>query len=1170
VPLRQAWLSSIDLKAFACQFTHYDPTPTSGASVSYAPGAQKACYSDGGAGTWHGDDERARFPTFGHDASAWPNPATSGVPTHNSGQMVLFALMEDGATAPWLQYTRDSQMLEEMCRAGRPDGIGFGVALVVNQHLCPQLIIGAQRADGGGCVTIPETQRGGCYAGYVIHPNAGPRWMTNGWPGDPLAYSYLAPNFNPEVMRTFFDSVIDSPTTPHHILFSVDQLGKKVWKQEVQERHASGLPFDDFVPRWALFIDGVEAVSSISMNQRQMAQYPNALTPPFDATNSDFNGASSLLHEPSSDKSTPSAQIPRLDAIITPTMRLHIATDGFVQNSWLVASQPPIDPNTFLGMILDTTAMTLLRRRNPLMNTHPLNAAVEMLALHGRSFSRTEALAHYSAGLPNRPPRILSTAASVLEDECGQLNLTSIDDDVERYGKLQSVSYAVVSTVYPLYSDPYCTTPVAVGDGSTYPALYYEGPANFHGAYGSAVLRAYDGETMGRPRTIALSIDPVVDGPTIASTSATTEALGTVAMTFAGLSADTPGGYAEIGYRVKIVSLPTVGRLFSGNPALGAIVSGPPLAVNDTTTGHVVFYESLHSVVSALTVAQTDMFSVRGVAPPGTNDDESPVVATGTVYILSALRPQTTTAVATEDTNSPITLRTFYTGSALNVQFQIVAQTDLTLYQSNGSVVEAGSEADPVVLTGPVVECPGESSNYKCTYINALPAANVIGRRLSLASTASFGYQVVADGVTSATVTVSVAIENILDPIAGFSCVAQYNFSREAQTVVFPLANGGLNFSDADGGGGEAGWAYVQVTTSSLVFTVDGVPGNQYTDPPLATQYQTWPEQAYDLVGYCPPTCQTQATSRSTAEGGYECLQCLTPTSNVRLVLSFSAVMAPNLVRSVLDSIVITTDSQGYVPSWTDSLVVTLIKYDNGTSFTESCTITLDAQAEPYFDPYASKGICYFHSSVDLLSRLIGLGVCTMTYWDGPGFYYLRTGQVAVGIFSRVYVAIFMSVLVLVILACCACACCCTGARVGKYVVDTVRLLRQDVDRRNAERRGPRVEANVVQTLCFYLSCAGCCGWLSGLCLPRRENDPSLGERLQRVAWYATCKLIPALKPADEPVGPTWSEWLWDVWSWLLCRGCGVFPSLAKRPPKTRLEKPDPVDVGLPLLGLKV
>ena len=90
------------------------------------------------------------------------------------------------------------------------------------------------------------------------------------------------------------------------------------------------------------------------------------------------------------------------------------------------------------------------------------------------------------------------------EDECGPLSLVAVDDDVQRYGKAQSLSWNVLSSVYPLYQDADCTIAAVVGDAASYTTLYYHSATpDYHGAYGAAVLRAWDGVAFSRPRTIA-------------------------------------------------------------------------------------------------------------------------------------------------------------------------------------------------------------------------------------------------------------------------------------------------------------------------------------------------------------------------------------------------------------------------------------------------------------------------------------------------------------------------------------------------------------------------------------------------------------------------------------------------------------------------------------------
>jgi hypothetical protein len=194
---------------------------------------------------------------------------------------------------------------------------------------------------------------------------------------------------------------------------------------------------------------------------------------------------------------------------------------------------------------------------------------------------------------------------------------------------------------------------------------------------------------------------------------------------------------------------------------------------------------------------------------------------------------------------------------------------------------------------------------------------------------------------------------------------------------------------------------------------------------------------------------------------------------------------------------------------------------------------------------YAEEGVCYFHSSLDLFTRIIGLCVCTWFYWDGPLYWWLRGGSLSGGIVTQVLVGIwFVVVAGLLVLCCCICVCC-ASVRFVQYVLVTLKKMRDFLDRDEVTRRGPRVEMTFPQAVGLYATCYGFCGFCPGFCRSRRENDPSPFERVQYIFWaYFTCKLIPALKPSDEPEGPTWSEWFWDWFSWFLCRGFGFVPSM--------------------------
>jgi len=1141
-----------------------------------------------------------------NNGNTWPAHTAH---VHGGGQQVIFAIAEPSARAAWWKagygnpYDGAHGLLADLCQNSDTASIGLGMALVINNNGCPQLILGKRAVHGSQeswmdnhdtCISVPEasTLQGGCpsilstdygtfaeCAEWSYHPTTGEQMHPCLRRTDHLQSSF---NFRP--VQAWVDSLETEPNKPHQIQVVFNELNKRDMASQYAERATHPRPQDTFTPAWSIYIDGEVFASSTYINPVTLERFPTADQPPHDSTNGHlsyvsfmgFNAAQHLLP----------AEAPVLSDIITPTMRLYVGTDGLEYNHWWVddPSGEPADIAVHAEYLSPAPDYKVYQRRqnNPVMNSHPFSGNVEFVALHKTAFTPQQVRSQWASGIPNRPPRIPSslTALSVYEDDCGVLQLPSTDDDVTRFGKVQPVQWNVISTANPVYSDAACTQQVLPSETNLNPSLYYKSPSNnFVGPFGSMVVRAHDGIDFSRTRTITLSIDPVVDGPVINDATVEMEPLSAVGIVFSGTSADT-GGDAEVGFRIKIVSLPATGRLYSGDFSQGALVSGPPLSIGDITTSSTVYYESLSSVTTASRIAQTESFQVRGVAPPGQNDAESPHVANVTVNVLSALRPVTTAVVGVEDSTFLVKLRTFYAGSRSDLTFQLVAQTDVTLFQSDGAPVTSSSVDSPVVLDGPVIDCE-DDANYKCTYLGAKPAANIIGRRLSVTSSATFSYQVVANGVTSNPVPVAISISNILDPLSEFVCTPLFNFSRAALTVVYPLADGGINITDTDGGAGGAGWAYVQISTSSFTFdvTLAGSPGADFVQTPSVTSYQTYPQKAYDMVGYCPAVCTTTATSLQSATNGYECSGCLTRSDVVRGVNSFRAVMAPNMIMDTLRSIRIAISEQGYVANWDDQMFVQVIKFDNTSrsGYETNCTIELSAAEEPFFEVYGLEGQCFFHSSIDLFTRIIQLAGCVWFDWNGTVFWWFRGNGLANGYIYRFLFYVWWFLFLGVLFLCCACACFCAGQSFVRYVLTTLRMQRAFLERDEIKRRGPRLEAGFVQTVLLYGTCYGffCC--CPSLCLPGRENDKPLFQKLRYWLWaYVTCKIFPQLRPDDEPVGPTWSEWLWGLFSWVFCYGCSVIPSMAKRknrdpesdPTSSLLSKLPPASVPLKTSGI--
>lgn len=1164
----EAWFSGADLKFDRCQFIRSEAEPPGG---SYNPSTDERCLSD----------EDLEWPrrVNRHKYSSWPQRSKSN---HHGGQFTLFAIAEPDAMAVWPTSNPprgQEALLSNLCQQGSTDRVGLGMALVVNQNGCFQLVLGQQSGDpDGSCVAVPNAAvvRDAC-------PSRSQRLDNNG-DGTPTTWTqrttdqyvrcieysnssdnrddsatclrhieYPFTHFNHHPVKAWIDSLESHPTRPHHVAVVVNRLDNRGLGEEYTARDAVQPGQDDFTPKYSIYVDGQLFTSSTLANAGFLSAHPDAASPPYNEFNDDFK-----RHEQSRNDANANMLLvaPNLSSIITPSMRLYVGTDGLQSDAWLVAETDgvPVDVNEVEGASQTrlprdgTYNFNYVKGGNPMRNAHPFIGSVEMVALHGSAFTPAQARTQYSAGLPNRPPRVAAglVALSVREGECGQLALNATDDDVQRYGKQQPLTWKVVVSENPVYSDAACTQETV--DDETYAALYYKGLSpDFSGRFGQMAVRAYDGMLYSEQRFVELSVTSVVDGPIVESLIVQTLPSVTVAMPFSAMSVDKPGLAAESGFRLKIVKPPKVGVLFDGDVRL------EPLEAGDITKNSTLFYLSEGAHLTEDAVAYVDTFSVRGVAPSGQNDAVSPVEATGTVNVLRALQTATSSVSGREDETFIITLRAFYIGEPNDIQFEVVDHSDdLTLRQKNTEAEISGeSEEAPVALTSTVFQCSSELNYYLCAQVLARPAANHFGRRLQSTSqekhSASLSYRVAAGGFTTATALVSVLIDSVLDPLPSFRCVDQLNFSRLSTNVVTPLSNGNVNFTDVDGGSGDAGWAYLRVKTESYEFGVALDVGNKYTQPPLVTQVQVSPQQAYDMVGFCPSLCDTEVSSAASADLGYKCGGCLSGASGARGLTLFEAVLAPDLLQSALDSVQIAINAQGFVSSWTGAVTLTVVKFDNSTraGFMSNCTISLYAYAEDYFDTYASEGICYFHSSVELLERAIQLAVCAWFWWDGPIFWWLRGNELTGGILTQSLLGVWIIGIFLLVGLCCTLACCCAARLFVRTVLDTLRRLRGLLDRDEIARRGARVEATLPQVICLYGTCYGGCFCCPSLCLPRRENDVSTRGWLRRLLWLATCKLLPVLRPKDEPLGPTWREWVWDWLSWLLCRGCGLLPSMA-------------------------
>ena len=483
----EAWVSSLDFRVNRCQRTY--PLLPSGVSVDPNIGTADDCLAP----------DVANGPTAGR-TTLWPRTGRQDpyIWPRNSlgrGQRVLFAIAEPDARAGWFQTANgraDRGLLQDLCRTDA--NVGLGLALVVNENGCFQLVLGQRSRSGGTdnlygneCITVPSASYAdGCPSAHQpwIHEASQYKecrtFAANGVDCDEWKDT-LAMGFDYRVLERFVNDVTQNPTNPHHIVVSVNQLDSRNMHAEFAER-ATHARAEDFAPKWAIYIDGQVAASSTFLNQDFLNTYPDTPSAPHDSTNAGQNRAmeyygdeqlfgSSTLWFPET--------APNLNDLITPTMRLVLGSDGLAQDSWWVenADGVPADPSQAhtTGGNTQTNHLSWLIDRSPVMNAHPLVGSIEMVALHGRAFTPAEASSHYHAGLPNQPPRITTglVALSVFEDTCGALALTAQDDDNLRFGRSQAITWNLVSSTHSVYTDDACTAVAVVGGSTTYQALYY-------------------------------------------------------------------------------------------------------------------------------------------------------------------------------------------------------------------------------------------------------------------------------------------------------------------------------------------------------------------------------------------------------------------------------------------------------------------------------------------------------------------------------------------------------------------------------------------------------------------------------------------------------------------------------------------------------------------------
>lgn len=1057
-------------------------------------------------------------------------------------QYTLWSLAEPNATAGWPDEARDYMGLSGAChRKHEPDWTedlsnypqlthahGLGLALVINVQGCPQLIFGkrygAYYLNEYSCLTIPLHTDGGCCRGSRWENECLPRYLI----------SEANAGFNVSAQQTFMDSVVNDPTTSHHIVVVVRSLSKATWEKTAANKSS-----------WEIWIDGVLHTSAVYKG----GQVAN--------NNGDQQEAELAL------PSTPVS----LGDIVTPTMRLTLGSDGYKYNSFEKSGGDLYDialsaeyPNRLTG-----TTKRYHVTRPPRHNAHPFSGVVEKVAMYKRALEESEVMQLFYTARTNRPPQVVEgQTVDVIEDECSPLAIASTDPDNDFNASNQLIHFQLEVNDSSVYSDASCLNVAAVG--SPHAPLYFKSATtHFHGSYGSIQVRAFDGEA---PSLAAASVEINVkarpDAPEIYNSTAEVDALGSVEITFPAYDIDLHQNTTN--FRLQVTSLPMHGQLYDTSPFNCS--SCTPLSVSEITSGPRVFYQSNTTAISVNRIALVDFFIMTGISPLP-NLIYSSVSAFAAVGQITALAPVTTQLAGLEDQPFDVVLQARYPGPIQDVSFRIVGVEVVQLYQADGSLVTGATSASPVVANS-VTSC---GTYLYCSSFRAEAPSNFQGRRLSAAAQPSLSYQVLVLSFVSEIYTANITIPNTVDPVAVTppSTVVvnkQLTFEPRSYLRISPPPTAMLQnfaFNDPDDG---ADWIFLSASTTNHTFYVeDTLKGLQdtNTNPPSADKFHWSGIQVHKLLGFCPSVCTTVGT---------ECQNCLSG-SDITSIKTFQVVFRSDLLRSVADSIKMsgygeTTSTDAY-----DTLVVRVLKVNaaspGGVEYNATSTpvyITIGAQ----YDTYAEEGYCRVwqgHTSYEYTLEFV---FCYLFNLQGAVWYFFLTGNThQMTVLSWAVVVVISGILTLLGALCCVGAFAIATARAGQFTVGVLKKADEFFDQQEEEDRGVRRKQSFPAFVCQWITCYGCCGFFAWMCRPGRVKDPTWTDRIKGLFYNLTCRTIPQLKPNQEEWGGprlTWGDRFHECYSWLMCRGCGVVPALETRIPQEQPEQQP--RSSMPLIPLRV
>lgn len=516
----------------------------------------------------------------------------------------------------------------------------------------------------------------------------------------------------------------------------------------------------------------------------------------------------------------------------------------------------------------------------------PWEGELAMLSMYGRPLSEAEVALNYAASLDNSAPLASSANVSLLEDECYELPrlelLASDADNEAPLNRGQALTYRVDPASLArgtLYSNAACSTPLAAGEQTYSPPLFFRGGADEHsvGSEAYAELRwsvsdsapTFNGSATAE---IRLHVAPVNDAPVPADVSYSAYLGLSTLMLANGTDVDGEDPARPIALATLfLASQPSFGEVRS---VLGDGTAGPPLAVGDWVPGVTVFYRSTHDFgdLSGRTVVATDQFRF-GLR------DTGGAVSTDTarflITLLSGLDAIGRDSTVREEEPTIIELRGInQRGVEPGLLFPRTTAFEITALPANGTLWQYdplgfGGKGEPMNVTGSVLR----NSNRVCAddvaflcprlvYEGArdffsVPTRTRTGAPLNTSDDA-FRFTVSSGGETSAEATQTVRVLNVNDPPV---LSAPGNVSYMPNMANFVTRS--VNVSDPDRGTG----------VYRVEFKLLGLGGvTQASHKQQASADLSWSSWQYSvrgveqMLGYCPTAC---------AEG-YACVETCT------------------------------------------------------------------------------------------------------------------------------------------------------------------------------------------------------------------------------------------------------------------------------------------------------